>query len=203
MPTHAPRPEKSYELVPQGTHMARCFELINIGTVQGEWKGQPKEYYKIRLGFELPTKLKAFGEKEEMKPMVISVEFTLSMGEKAYLRKFIEGMLDVHFTEDEAYAFDVEDVVGKACLIRVVHESKGEKTYANIEGAMPLMDDQVCPPAFNAPKVLSFSHWDKDIFTNLPEFIQKKIKSSKEYQARFVSKDAVSGATIDPNDIPF
>ena len=81
----AKQKESKREKVPSGTHIARCYEMIHIGTVTWEYLGEVKETDKVRLTFELPAEMRQFNE-EEMQPMVISKEYTLSMHEKANLR---------------------------------------------------------------------------------------------------------------------
>ena len=75
------------EIVPSGTHIARCYSMIHIGTVEWEYNGEQKFSNKVRLTFELPNEMREFSG--EQKPMVISKEYTLTMHEKSNLRKDI------------------------------------------------------------------------------------------------------------------
>ena len=34
--------ETKREIVPSGTHIARCYSMIHIGTVEWEWQGETK-----------------------------------------------------------------------------------------------------------------------------------------------------------------
>ncbi len=49
--------------------------------------------------------------------------------------------------------FDIEKLVGKNCLINIVHNTKGDKTYANISGvmALPKGTEQMIPENKNEP----------------------------------------------------
>lgn len=194
MPTIAPKPVRT--LAPEGTHIARCVGFIHIGTVQETYMGELKDSNKIRLTFELPEETKVWKEGEDPKPVVISQEYTLSMGEKANLRKLVNGMCG-SMSEEEAGCFDVESLVGKACLLTIVHKtSKAGNERAEIATASPLMKGQVCPPQVNPSKILSYSNWDEELYNSQPDFLKDKIKTSKEYLA-------MSGEVADPDAIPF
>jgi hypothetical protein len=59
--------------------------------------------------------------------------FTVSLHEKANLRKFVEKVLGRALTEQELEAgFDPESLVGKYCKISVEHVEVDDKTFANI-----------------------------------------------------------------------
>jgi hypothetical protein len=59
--------------------------------------------------------------------------FTVSLHEKANLRKFVEKVLGRELTPAELEAgFEVESLIGKFCKITVEHAQVGDKTYANI-----------------------------------------------------------------------
>ena len=80
---------KSFSPVDAGNYVARCYSMIQIGTIPEEYKGEKKEANKVRLTFELPTETKVFKEENGEQPYVVSKEFTLSLHEKASLRKFL------------------------------------------------------------------------------------------------------------------
>ena len=62
--------------------------------------------------------------KGEMKPRAISETYTNSLGEKANLRKMLENWRGRAFTQEEMDGFDLRNVLGKACMISVVHGTK-------------------------------------------------------------------------------
>lgn len=196
MPTYAKKPEINYTPVPEGTHIARCYSLIHIGTVKTVWQGNERDTYKVRLAFEFPYEKKVFTEGEGEKPLVMSSEYTLSMSSKSSLRKVVEGIVGKKFTDDDAYDFDLESVVGTPCQIQVVHEKKDDKLFANIGAVMPLAKGQTCPPQFNETNILSFDNWSDAVFESLPKFIKDKIMTSKEYQEK-------NNANVPSSDIPF
>lgn len=189
MPTFSSKPTgTSYELPPQGTFLARCYQFIHIGTVEDTYMGEVKKFNKIRLSFELPTKTKVFKEGESAKPITVHQEYTLSMGSKANLRKIVEGIIGTTLKDEEAYAFDVESLVGKPCLLTIKHKTSASgKVRAEISSVTELMEGQVCPDQVNPSKILSFSNFDQVLFETLPNFIKDKIKTSEQYNNKFVS----------------
>lgn len=219
MPLKAPTSSKEFEIVPAGNHMARLYRIIHLGVIKGEYMGAEKEIDTIMLGFELPTETREFKEGEGQKPFAISQEYTLSMNEKANLRKFIAGMRGATFTEAEAADFDVLSLVGTTCLLNVVHKtSKAGKEYANIQGASPLPKGMEPMVPVNEPFLLDFDeNWSQEKFDKQPKFIQDKIKGSRNYMQKFGQLDSFGeeipnkdssgipypAEEIDPEDIPF
>jgi len=184
MATTAPTPERTkIEPIPAGTHVAIMYKILQIGTVPEEYKGEKKNMAKIYLTFELPNETRVFKPEEGPKPRVISKEFTFSMGPKANLRKFVEGIIGVNLHDDEAYAFDIETLLGKPFLMSIVHKksSKGD-TYAKIMGAQPMMKGMEVPKQVNATEIMNYANFDEVRFDKLPDFLKEKMKTSAEYQ---------------------
>ena len=103
--------EAKREIVPSGTHVARCYSMIHIGTVEWEWQGETKYSNKIRVTFELPHEMREFSGEE--KPMVISKEYTLSLHEKSNLRRDLEGWRGKSFDSKELVNFDITNLISK------------------------------------------------------------------------------------------
>lgn len=174
------------ELIPQGMHVARCYSMVHIGTVEWEWKGEKKQSDKVRLTFELPNEMRVFSEEKGSQPMVIDREYTLSMYEKANLRQDLENWRGAKFTEQEADDFDITKLLGTPCMLNVIHnKAKNENVYANIGNINPLMKGMSCPDQINS--TFEFNYTDKFDYAwveDQPDFIQDAIKSTPEYQAR-------------------
>jgi hypothetical protein len=183
MPTFAPTSQKTQrELLAEGTYPARIYEYIHLGTQKGEWEGRETNYYKIRFTFEFPTEKRTFTEEKGEQPMVMSFDATLSFNEKANLRKIAEACYG-KITDAEAVNFDVDTLIGKACLVSVAHKPpKDGIVYSYISGFMPLMKGLSVEDQINPSKVLTFENWSEEVFATLPKFVQEKITSSKEYK---------------------
>lgn len=198
------------ELTPAGNYVARCYSMIEIGTVKTEYKGQAKILHKVRVTWELPYEMKVFNEEKGPQPLVISKEYTLSMADKATLRHDLQSWRGKAFTEQEAKSFDITKLIGATCMINLVHKpskSDPSKIYEEITAITPLPKGMVCPEQINPTFILSFDEWDEAKFEKLPTFIQEKIKSSAEYQKMFDPNQEVKvdqAATVnDIDDLPF
>ena len=171
-------------LIPAGNHIARCYAMVEIGTVRedkGPYMG--KELHKVRIGWETPHECHDFGK--GLQPFSIHKEFTLSMFEKATLRKYLESWRGKPFTEEEAEKFDITKLLGKPCMLNIIHvKSKSSgRIYADISSIATLPKVIECPDQVNATVELSFDNWKQHVFDALPDFVKEKIKKSKEYAA--------------------
>lgn len=188
MPLQAPKRQRI--LPPEGTHIARCIQLIQIGTVMESYMGEEQEMHKIFIAFELTNERREFKEGDGPKPFVVSGEYSLSMGSKANLRKLVEGMMGKSLTSEEADLFDLTSLVGKPCLLTIKTKmSKNGNEYTIIASASPLLKGQEAPDAFNETKTLTYENFDNKVYASLPEFMREKIRSSKEFMAMEGSGD--------------
>lgn len=196
------------ELVPEGNHPARIYELIEIGTVEGSWMGQPKLNYNVRIGFEFPTEKRVFSEEKGEQPMVISREMSLSLAEKANLRKIVEAVEGRKLTDAEAVNYDVLTIVGKPLLVTVSHTEPNNEgiQYANATTFSPVIKGLNVDELHNPKRVLTYSEWNQETFDKLPDFLKDKMRETPEYK----SKDKLELPTVnvdtgevDPSSIPF
>lgn len=173
------------ELIPSGNYIARCYQMLHIGTVRETIMGKEKFLNKVRIGWELPTELKVFDEKKGEQPRVISKEFTLSMYDKSNLRKMLASWRGKDFTEKEAESFDITKLLGVPCMLNIIHKpgkKDPSKTFEEIGSVSPLAKGVNCPDLINPTVVLQYDAFDYGIFENLPDFIKDKIKVSEEFK---------------------
>lgn len=199
----------TYEPLEAGNYPARCISMIRIGTIEEEYKGQKKWMDKVTLTFEIPDEQKVFTEAKGMQPYVFSKIFTLSMYEKANLRKVLEAWRGKALTNEQADAFDITALVGKPCLINIIHKQVGDKTYANIAGISAMPKGMTCSAQINDSVVFNVEEFDQKVFDSLSEYVQNKIKRSKEYlqlqnpEVTHDEPEASSSLEEDDNDLPF
>lgn len=181
MATIAKVPEnEGFEPLPAGPHAARCIHLIQLGTHEREYQGEVKApAFRIRLEFEVPEERVTTKEGKNM-PKIIGKEYTLSLHEKATLRKDLKGWRSVDFTDDEAKGFDVEKLVGVPCLISVVRSEYNGKTYANIDSVMRLPPALQCGPQEHASVMYNIEDGRNGVYLELPEWLRKKIDAAFE-----------------------
>lgn len=198
MTFNSPKPQSNKVLVPQGTHMARCISLIQLGLQKNDFQ-EGELIEKLWLVFELPEEKYVFKEGDEARPFTISKEYSNSMGMKSNLRPIIEGIIGTHLSDEEAYAFDLEELIGRACLLTVEQgETKNGTISSWIKSTASLMKGMVVPEAYNPTTLLTFEKWNKEIFDKLPDFLKNRIKESKQYKDKFIRSDGG-----DNNEVPF
>lgn len=171
---------------PSGTHVARCVQIIDLGTQHWSFNGQPKSTRKVRVTFELPEELHVFDEEKGEEPFFVSQEFTASLGPKANLRAALEAWRGVPFTAEELEGFDLKKILGAPAMVTIVHEtSKAGKSYANIAGIAKMPKSMKCPKQINPPVNFSLDpeEFQQEIYDELPEWLQKKIAESDEFKA--------------------
>jgi hypothetical protein len=197
----------NYEPVPAGTYIARCYSMVHIGTVMETYQGDSKLQNKVRLTWELPLELKQFKEDEPERPFTLGKEFTLSLNEKATLRKFLESWRGKAFTEDEAKEFDITVLLGKPCMLNVIHKTsqKNGKVYAEIASVSPLMKGVSCPDQINDTFIFGYDPFEQWRFDTLPDYLKEKVRSSIEYQAIMTPghTQAAPAPEETPDDLPF
>lgn len=198
------------ELIPAGNYIARCYQMIEIGTVNEIIMGTPKQLTKVRIGWELPTEKRVFDEAKGEQPLVISKEYTLSLNEKSNLRKMLASWRGKDFTEDEAKCFDITVLVGIPCMLNIIHKPKKTDATQIFEeiGSISAMPKGVRPPeAINKNFVLSYDNFDEEKFNSLPDFIKQKMQGSLEYTAlktpNSKQMNHPEDLNSDDNDLPF
>jgi hypothetical protein len=170
------------QIAPEGSYPARCYQIIDLGTTEqgGNYPGKKR---KVQFLFELPTELAVFDEAKGSQPYYVRSIYTLSMNEKALLRRDLSAWLGKKLSDAEAAKLDIFKMLGKTCMVNIAHVTKGENTYANIISFAPLMKGYECPAAINEAFTYTPTAHDQEVFSKLPEFIQDKIKESDEYIA--------------------
>lgn len=198
----------NFKPAPAGTHIARCYGCISLGT-QPQQSEQFDEVPKVLLLFELPFEI-IQSEEYGDKPMTISKEYTLSLGKKATLRKHLDSWRGRSFNEEELKGFEVSNVVGVPCQITVVHAANSQgKTYAKIESVTGMAKGMTCPNQAHASIKYELEHGQNDIFQSLPEWIQEKIMAARENEPKSQSdapaatEAPAAGETPPDEDAPF
>ena len=178
-----------FEPTPSGPQIGICYGVIGIGSHEQEWQGVKNWKNQVVLLFELPfCTLEIDGI---TKPRAISRIYTLSLHEKALLRKHLESWRGKKFTPPELEdGFDLKKLLGKVCTINVVHSEKGDKTYANIDTIMGVPADKKDLTPFN-----ELIYFESDtgmlIPDDTPDWIKIKIFASQEMNGH--SRDDETG----------
>lgn len=198
-----------FEQVPAGVYLARCFQMIDLGTqeITSKQFGTSNKR-QIMLYFELLQD--EDGEKvtmEDGRPFAISQIYTWSMHKKAKLRADLNAWRGKPFTEEEANGFEITKLLDKFVKLQVVHNQSGDKTYANI-GA--LMATKKTDKGVNDLLAFSIDDPDMEAYEGFSKWLQEKIASAEEWTAdpsTVAEKDEPvedeDDAKIDLSDVPF
>jgi len=180
-------PEKKvYEPAPVGVHVGRCASIIDLGTQTETFQGETKDRRKVLIQWELAEVRTTFTKdgEEQDQPKVVSKEYTLSLNEKANLRKTLDAWRGRPFNEEELKSFDLHSIIGASCLVQIQHRvavSSGN-TYAVVSSIMALPKSQTAPNA-ELPAIV-YSVDDEEVPQGLPHWILEKIYASKELEGK-------------------
>lgn len=197
------------ELIPAGNYVARCYRMIHIGTNFSEtWQ---KNIDQIRITWELPTETRVFNEDKGEQPFVIDRQYTLSLHEKATLRKDLESWRGKGFNDEELKGFDLTDVMGTYCMLNIIHkEASNGNTYSNIGSIAALPKGMNKPEAVNKDVIFDYdNYFDMDFIDALPDFIREPLRGSIEYKDKILqlegkSHDKAAGVAVEyEDDLPF
>lgn len=120
----------SFELPKEGTVQAVLAEVRDLGLIDTIYNGKAKKTHKVLFRWQLSEL------DEEGQPKRVYERFTLSLHEKAGLRKRIKQM----FSKEPPASLDLETLVGTNVNLVIVHapSKDGSKTYANIAAVLKL-----------------------------------------------------------------
>lgn len=205
--------ESTFEILEAGSHAAICTQIIDIGLQESDYQGERKIQPKLKLRFEVPAERVTWKDKdgnEHEGAKVIWGTYTASLNEKAKLRAHLESWRGRAFTEDELNGFDIENVLGKPCLLTVVHKESNGRTYANIAGIGKLPKGMETPKSDSDIVYFDFDHHTQAQFDALPEWLQKLVVAGQETLQR--QRDSLKqpppegpdeGDRFHDDDIPF
>ncbi len=129
----------STETPPPGTFPAILVGIIDLGTHDNSYQGKTTTNRQVYLAWELMEDQSGTRGGHH----VIGKRFTLSFGSKAALRQLIEKWRGKAMSDGEG--FDLSKLLGKPCLVSVVHTTKGDNTYAGVEGVSSLPKGMPAP----------------------------------------------------------
>ena len=189
------------ELIPAGNYIARCYEMIEIGTINEVINGDAKQLKKVMIGWEFPNDKKVFNPEKGEQPYVFSQEYTLSLGEKANLRKMLASWRGKDFTPEEAKCFDITKLLGVTAMVNIIHaQSQKGSTYAKIGSVSAVPKGIPVPEQINPTLRLEYDNFDYNIFNNLPEFIRDKMRGSLEFAALSITPSHPTGNVTPARD---
>jgi hypothetical protein len=205
--------QKSERKLPEaGATVGVLYSLVDLGHQKKNWDNQEKWTPKVRLTFELPDQTDEFEVEENgkrttvQKPMVVSIEQTRSLGEKASLRKLLEQWRGQTFTSKELQAFSLKNLLGKPAMLTLIHKTSQQgRQYCAIAGASKLPKGMKAPATTtNDQLYYEIEQGEAGQFNDMPEWLQEKIRASKEF-ATAAGKSTATKVELDAdgNQVPF
>jgi len=198
----------NFKRVPPGVYIGRCYSLVDLGTQTTNGQYGEKHQHKIRVAWEL------FGEDENGQPLTIDVDgkempmtisksYTVSLHEKAGLRKDLSAWRGRDFTDEEAKAFDVSKLIGAYCMVNVTTSENNGKTYSNVGGLTPLPSalKNAKPAPVHGHVLFNLDEPNMAVFATFHEKLQEVIKSSPEWKA--ISGESAIEPLNEEEQIPF
>jgi|TARA_R100000479_G_scaffold168880_1_gene110185 hypothetical protein len=181
--------EGSYEVVPEGTHRAVCYKIVDSGTREEQYKEEdPKKRHSIFIYWEL-TELPM----DDGRPFSINKQYTLSLNENSNLHKDLKTWRGKSFTAEELKGFDLTNILGVSCDVEVAHNQNGRAVVASIfkpDGGAKKSTTKNEQVVFDLEEYVKEFSGDSckaskamcDVFEDLPPFMQEMIQNSFEYK---------------------
>ena len=195
-----------------GATVGVLYSLVDLGHQKTNWDNQEKWTPKVRLTFELPDQTDEYEVEENgkrttvQKPMVVSIEQTRSLGEKASLRKLLEQWRGQTFTSKELQAFSLKNLLGKPAMLTLIHKTSQQgRQYCAIAGASKLPKGMTAPAkTANDQLYYEIEQGEAGQFNDMPEWLQEKIRGSKEFATAAGKPTAIKAELdADGNQVPF
>lgn len=119
----------NYEPVPEGLYAAVCCDVIDKGLQETQYGAK----HKVQIRWQIDHL------REDGKPALAMATYTVSLSEKASLRKVLESWRGKKFTAKELEGFDLELLLDKGCQVQLVHSlGQNGRTFANVQAVVPL-----------------------------------------------------------------
>ena len=194
-----------FKLVPQGTHIAVCNQIIDLGLQVTEYKGVEKIQPKCYIRWEIPAERLSYTDKNDVEhegPMTIGKQYTVGLGDLYTMRIDFEGWRGRAFTDAEQDGFLVKNVLGTACQLSVIHKTSTAtgKPYARVDSVIALPKGVAAPTAEND---LFYYDDESGAYEDLPNWAKEKIG---QQVAENVAPINTTGGSQDEDfddDIPF
>lgn len=171
----------SYKPIEEGTYMALCYGLIDVGDVYSE------KYDKCSPKFMILWELVGAGtvtiDGREFN-RTVSNTYSKSLGTKSNLRKDLRAWRGREFTEEELKKFDMVNILGAPCQIQIINQTVNGKTFSNIAAIMNLPKGMPKPQA--TQDIVQWDFEDHKIgdeaWNMIPAWIKNLIESNETYQ---------------------
>jgi hypothetical protein len=150
-----------YPKAPPGNHPAVLVAIVDLGHQENNYQGNVTVQRQAYFCWELVNEKQPNSNAN----FLIGNSLTVSLNEKAKLRKWIQSRIGRTIADGEKY--DIRQELGQPCLLNVI-EKNG---YPQIDNVGPLPRGMACPPPKNAPFLWSMENMPADRKINLPAWL--------------------------------
>lgn len=171
----------SYTPIEEGTYIALCFGLVDIGDVYSE------QYDKTTKKFMILWELSGAGTVNvdgHAYNRSVSKSYAWSLNPKSNLRKDLRAWRGREFTDEEMKRFDMVNILSAPCQIQIINATSNGKTYSNIAAIMNLPKGMPKPQP--TQPVVYWDFEDHEIgdeeWGKIPEWLRGVIQNSETYQ---------------------
>lgn len=186
--------DSKFKAHPEGQYPGLCVDAIDLGERVEQFAGKPaKLAHKIALVFRTGEKNADTGDFID-----IGREFTLSMGDKANLRKFLEQWRGKPYTPAQVEAgVPLHKMVGNWALLTIAQKPSGAgRIYANITAAVGV-------PEMMRKSLPSFPEYKRAEWWQQRKDEYRAAAQAFRAEAGAPPSDEDDFAPMDDSDLPF
>lgn len=203
--------KKEYQQPPEGSHVARVIQLIDLGVQEKEWKGVKSQDHMLFVRFELPNKKMELTDKDGKTisvPFSAQKELPYKLSPESTSAEFVSAFTKLCRAcglNPYSESFQLTDVLDKLCLIKL---AKNEKGNVNVTGFEMIPEDIDTKLEKYERKnhltslILHPDFYDDDVLDKLPNFLKKKVQSSPQWKALANPSDAVEATSLNKLNDP-
>ena len=162
--------------LPEGVYIGTCYLLADIGEQYNKMNDTWKQ--KVVIGWQINGETITIDGKEE--PRTIHNFYANSLHEKATLRTVLESWRGKKFTPEELMGFDLRNIVGTACQLQIIHNTRDDgKVRADVKAIMALPRGT----AYDKPtqKIIFDMDTDMDKLESMPKIVQTMVGKSRAF----------------------
>jgi hypothetical protein len=121
------------------------------------------------------------------RPFTVHKRYTISLGTKANLYQDLVSWRSKPFTEAELQGFELKNLLDVPAYLSVSKVDKGDKTYNNVVGILPLPKGMVLEDRYNPLIIFDPAELgtDEETYRKIWPWVRKIIKDSFEGKAFF------------------
>lgn len=179
----------NYTPPPEGTHLAICFRIVDLGVQPDSGFG---EKHKLCVSWELPNE-RIKTDKGEM-PMGVSKTYTFSLNSKATLRQDLVRWRGREFTAEEVKGFELRKVLGKPCQLSIIHTDQGK---GRIDGVFAAPKGMPIPAPVNPLVEYSLEQGKDKVYESLPPWIKGMVDAGLQKLAATQAEGTTANAEDD------